>query len=70
MHRNKKLSLSSLIVSILCATTLYGLTGCSANNKYHSKKHIGTIKKDLSSMHKDIDRVLGLDEPSPLVDEP
>lgn len=67
MHQKR--SLSVLIASILCATTLYSLTGCSSN-KYHNKRHVDTIKKDISSMHKDIDRVLGLDEPSPLVDEP
>jgi hypothetical protein len=45
------------------------LTGCFTTDKYHNKKHLDTIKKDIDSAHKDIDRVLGLDEPSPLVDE-
>lgn len=45
------------------------LTGCFTTDKYHKEKHLDTIKKDLDAAHKDTDWVLGLDEPSPLVEE-
>lgn len=45
------------------------LLGCSTNSQYHTKKHLDTIKKDLDAAHKDIDTILGLEEPSPLVEE-
>lgn len=69
MPAKQKTFLSTVIFSILCAAALWSLTGCFTTDKYHNKKHIDTIKQDISSMHKDIDRVLGLDEPSPLVEE-
>jgi len=69
MPMKQKKFLSILISSIICAAALWSLTGCFTTDKYHDKKHIDTIKKDIGSMHKDIDRVLGLDEPSPLVEE-
>lgn len=65
----QKTFLKSIITSIIGITALYCLAGCVTTDKYHNKRHIDTIKKDMGSMHKDIDRVLGLDEPSPLVDE-
>ena len=69
MHMKQKTFLSILISSIICAVALWSLTGCFTTDKYHNKKHIDAIKKDIGSMHKDIDRVLVLDEPSPLVEE-
>ncbi|OHC02127.1 MAG: hypothetical protein A2Z57_15150 [Planctomycetes bacterium RIFCSPHIGHO2_12_39_6] len=45
------------------------LTGCFTTDKHHNKEHIDTMKKDMGLMHKDIDRALGLDEPSPLVEK-
>jgi len=69
MHIKLKAFLPAVISSILCAAALWSLTGCITTDKYHNKKHIDTVKKDIGSMHKDIDRVLGLDEPSPLVEE-
>ena len=69
MPMKQKTFLSILISSIICAAALWSLTGCFTTHKYHNKKHIDTIKKDIGSMHKDIDRVLVLDEPSPLVEE-
>ena len=69
MPTKQKTFLSILISSIISAAALWSLTGCFTTNKYHNKKHLDTVKKDIGSMHKDIDRVLGLDEPSPLVEE-
>ena len=69
MHMKQKTFLPTIISSIICAAALWCLTGCLTTDKYHNKKHIDTIKKDIGSAHKDIDRVLGLDEPSPLVEE-
>jgi len=69
MPMKQKTFLAILISSIICVAALWSLTGCFTTDKYHNKKHIDTIKKDIGSMHKDIDRVLGLDEPSPLVEE-
>ncbi len=65
----QKTFLKNIITSIIGIAALSCLAGCFTTDKYHNKRHIDTIKKDMGSMHKDIDRVLGLDEPSPLVDE-
>ena len=69
MLMNQKTSISTVILSIASIAAIWYLTGCSATDKYHNKKHIDTISKDIGSMHKDIDRVLGIDEPSPLVEK-
>lgn len=61
--------MKSIVLPIAGATILWCLTGCITTDKYHNKRHIDTMKKDLGSAHKDVDRVLGLDEPSPLVEE-
>ncbi len=66
---NSKASLSAVIFSIIIAAVFGCLTGCFTTDKYHNKRHFDTIKKDLDSAHGDIDRVLGLDEPSLLVEE-
>ena len=68
MHiiRNKFISIGILLI---IATILLPLTGCFTTDKYHNKKHVDTFEKDMNSMHKDIDRVLGIDVPSPLVEE-
>ncbi len=57
------------IISLASASLLYSLTGCSATDKYHNKRHLDVMKKDVDAIHKDIDRILGIDEPSTLVDE-
>ena len=69
MPMKQKTFLAILISSIICVAALWSLTSCFTTDKYHNKKHIDAIKKDIGSMHKDIDRVLVLDEPSPLVEE-
>lgn len=65
----RKTFLSTIIFSTMIAAFSGCLTGCFTTDKYHNKKHFDTIKKDIDSAHKDIDTVLGLDEPSPLVEE-
>lgn len=65
----QKTFLSITIFSIIGTAVLGCLTGCFTTDTYHKKKHADTIKKDMDSAHRDIDRVLGLDEPSPLVEE-
>ncbi len=60
------LTITLIIMSIII---LWNLTGCFTTDKYHNKKHIDTMKKDIQAAHRDFDRVLGLDEPSPLVEE-
>ena len=64
--RNKFIAI--VILSIIAAILL-PLTGCFTTDKYHNKKHIDTFEKNMDSVHKDIDRVLGVDVPSPLVEE-
>jgi len=70
MYKTKKRYCTAFIISIpLIFFPVVYLSGCSSTDKYHNKKHADTIKKDLNSLHKDIDKVLGLDEPSPLTEE-
>ncbi|HHT9129662.1 MAG TPA: hypothetical protein ACFYEC_02215 [Candidatus Brocadiaceae bacterium] len=52
----------------IIATILLPLTGCFTIDKYHNKKHIDTFEKNMDLVHKDIDRVLSVDVPSPLVE--
>ena len=52
----------------IIAASLLPLTGCFTTDKYHNKKHIDTFEKNMDSVHKDIDRVLGVDVLSPLVE--
>lgn len=59
---------SIVAFSILNIILFVCLIGCSTNSKYRNKKRLDTIKKDLHAAQKDIDTVLGLDEPSPLVE--
>ncbi len=61
--------ISTIVLSIASIAILLSLTGCFTTDSYHNKQHINTINKDMDSMHKDIDRVLGIDEPSPLVEK-
>lgn len=54
----------------MVSVSLFGfLASCSSTDKYHNKRHMDNIKKDMDSTHRDIDHVLGLDEPSNLVEE-
>lgn len=57
-----------IVLPPLCAA-LFCLAGCSTSDKYHNKKHVDTFKKDMNSMHKDIDRVLGIDTSSTLTED-
>lgn len=68
MHiiRNKFIPIA--VLSIVTAILL-PLTGCFTTDKYHNKKHVDTFEKNMDSVHKDIDRVLGIDEPSSLIEE-
>ncbi|MBU6391069.1 MAG: hypothetical protein KGJ87_01975 [Planctomycetota bacterium] len=68
MHiiRNKFIPIA--VLSIV-TTILLPLTGCFTTDKYHNKKHVDTFEKNMDSVHKDIDRVLGIDEPSSLIEE-
>jgi hypothetical protein len=59
---------SIVAFSILNIILFVCFIGCSANSKYRNKKRLDTIKKDLHAAQKDIDTLLGLDEPSPLVE--
>lgn len=45
------------------------LASCYTTDTYHNKRHMDNIKKDIDSTHRDVDHVLGLDEPSNLVEE-
>jgi type VI protein secretion system component VasK len=65
-HKIYIINILSFIISVV---VLGCLTGCFTTDRYHNKRHLDTIKKDIGSAHKDTDRVLGLDEPSPLVEE-
>ena len=53
-----------IVITALCVA-LFCFAGC----RYHYRKHVDTFKKDMNSMHKDIDRLLGIDEPSTLVED-
>ncbi|KAB2834366.1 MAG: hypothetical protein F9K48_06435 [Candidatus Brocadia sp.] len=58
------------IILFMVSVSLFGiLASCSPTDKYHNKRHMDNIKKDMDSTHRDIDHVLGLDEPSNLVEE-
>lgn len=65
----KKISFIKIIFLIISTAAPSFLAGCFTTDKYHKEKHLDTMKKDIDSTHKDIDWVLGLDEPSPLVEE-
>lgn len=57
-----------IVLPAICAA-LFCFAGCSTSDEYHGKKHGDTFRKDMNSMHKDIDRMLGLDAPSTLVED-
>ncbi|MCF6158656.1 MAG: hypothetical protein E3K32_08815 [wastewater metagenome] len=65
-----RIGVSGITLSLLATIILFCLTGCFTTDTYHNKKHISTIKKDLDAAHKDIDTLLGINEPSPLVEDP
>lgn len=69
MQQKRKTGILAIIFPIVSVVALWCFPGCFTTDKYHNKRHIDTMKKDIDSAHKDIDRVFGLDEPSPLVDE-
>ena len=61
--------LPAVIIPPALCVALFCFAGCSVSDKYHNKKHVDTFKKDMNSMHKDIDRMLGIDAPSTLVED-
>ncbi len=65
----QKISLSTILLFITGVAVPGFVTGCFTADTYHNKRHLDTMRKDMNAAHKDIDRVLGLDEPSPLVEE-
>lgn len=65
----QKKTIIATVFSIMGAIALLSLTGCSATDEYHNKRHVDTVEKDIGAIHKDIDSVLGLDEPSPLIEK-
>jgi hypothetical protein len=69
MQTKQKKSLSVFIVSMLSASIFWCLTSCFTTDTYHNKKHIDTIKKDLVAAHQDLDRALGVDKPSPVMEK-
>ncbi|HHT9111282.1 MAG TPA: hypothetical protein ACFYDZ_09020 [Candidatus Brocadiaceae bacterium] len=67
MKREK--NILPVILSIVGVIALFPLTGCSATDKYHNKRKMDIIGKDVDAVHKDIDNVLGLDASSPLLEK-
>ncbi|MBE7446835.1 MAG: hypothetical protein HS132_17060 [Planctomycetia bacterium] len=65
----KKISFIKILFLIISTTASLFLPGCFTTDKYHNEKHLDTIKNDLDAAHSDTDWVLGLDEPSSLVEE-
>ncbi|MBM4053963.1 MAG: hypothetical protein FJ264_04675 [Planctomycetes bacterium] len=63
--KQKKFKLHFFLPAIFIASIPY-FTGCSST---HNKEHADTIKTDLNALHKDVDKVLGLDKPSTLVED-
>ncbi len=59
----------TVITFIMISAALGCLAGCFTTDTYHDKKQRDTMQKDIDTTHKDIDRALGLDVPSPLVEE-
>jgi len=54
----------------MVSISLFGfLASCSSTDKYHNKRHMDNVKTDLDSAHRDVDHVLGMDEPSILREE-
>ncbi|MCC7211927.1 MAG: hypothetical protein E3K40_13155 [Candidatus Brocadia sp.] len=67
--KKQKIVLQKSILFLISISVLGFLASCSSSDKYHNKRHLDTIKKDLDSAHRDTDYVLGLDEPSILREE-
>ncbi|TVM04232.1 MAG: hypothetical protein CV087_00915 [Candidatus Brocadia sp. WS118] len=58
------------IILFMVSISLFGfLASCSSTDKYHNKRHMDNVKTDLDSAHRDVDHVLGMDEPSILREE-
>lgn len=62
----RKTSIAGIILSIMYLSMIVSSIGCTT---YHSKKHLDTMKKDFNTAHEDVDTILGIDEPSPLIEE-
>lgn len=67
--KKQKIVPQKSILFLISISILGFLASCSSSDKYHNKRHMDNIKKDMDSTHRDIDHVLGLDEPSNLVEE-
>lgn len=50
-------------------SVLFCFSGCSTTDDIHNKKHLDVMEKDVEAMHGDVDRLLGLDKPSTLVED-
>lgn len=61
--------IQNIIFFIISVLVLGSLASCSSTDKFHNKRHIDNVKKDIDSAHRDVDHVLGLDEPSILREE-
>lgn len=64
-----KIFVQGIILFMVSVSLLGFLASCYTTDTYHNKSHMDNIKKDIDSTHRDIDHVLGLDEPSNLVEE-
>lgn len=57
----------ALGICVLLAV-LAGLPGCLVRDRDHNRDHFLTIRRDLHSMHRDVDHMMKWHEPSNLVD--
>lgn len=67
--KKQKTVIQNSIFFLISIFVLGFLASCSSTDKYHNKRHMDNIKKDLDSAHRDVDHVLGVDEPSILQEE-
>ena len=67
--KKHKTFIQSIILFVVSVSLFGFLASCSSTDKYHNKRHMDNVKKDLDSAHRDVDHVLGLDEPSILQEE-
>jgi len=67
--KKQKTCMQNIVFFIVSVFVFGFLASCSSTDKYHNKRHVDNIKKDIDTTHRDIDHVLGLDEPSILKEE-
>jgi hypothetical protein len=56
--------MSRLFVLILVAVALLGVAGCFSYDPAHNAYHWSLIRKDLQTIHTDVDFMTGFDAPS------